>query len=179
MQIRDLLLEQREIVLRFEPGSNRALVELPVGLRAGRAHRRPLARIERSKLDAGAISRERHRTAERVDFLDQMAFADAADRRIAAHLAERLDVMREQQRAGAHARGRQCRFGAGVSAADHDHVESFGEAHGVESNGYFSEPRTLTRRRSKRQQRRRRRPMARRVPRACVPRACVPRAIRR
>jgi hypothetical protein len=40
----------------------------------------------------------RHRAAQRVDLLDQMALADAADRRVAAHLAERLDVVRQQQR---------------------------------------------------------------------------------
>ena len=39
---------------------------------------------------------ERHGAAERIDLLDQVPLADAADGRIAAHLPERLDVVREQ-----------------------------------------------------------------------------------
>ena len=54
--------------------------------------------------------------------LDQVALADAADRRIAAHRADGLDVVRQQQRARTGTRGRERGFGAGVAAADHDHV---------------------------------------------------------
>ena len=107
-----------------------ALVERAVGLRARRAHRRALARVEHAELDAGAIGGARHHAAERVDLPHQMALADAADGRIAAHLAERLDVLREQQRARAHARRRQRGLGAGVAAADDDHVKGVGVTHG-------------------------------------------------
>ena len=70
-----------------------------------------------------AIGRARHGAAERVDLLDQVALADAADGRVAAHLAERLDALREQQRARTHARSGQRGLGAGVAAADHDDVK--------------------------------------------------------
>ena len=60
-----------------------------------------------------------------------MAFAYAADGRIAGHLPQRLDAVSEQQCAAAHAGRRQRGFGAGVAAADHDHVKLFGEVHGV------------------------------------------------
>ena len=39
----------------------------------------------------------RHDATERVDLLDEMTFADAADGRVAAHLSQRLDGLREQQ----------------------------------------------------------------------------------
>ena len=52
-----------------------------------------------------------------------MALADAADGRVAAHLAQRLDGLREQQRARAHAGGRERGFGARVAAADDDYVK--------------------------------------------------------
>ena len=39
---------------------------------------------------------------------------------------ERLDALGEQQRARTHARGGQRRLGAGVAAADDDHVDSCG-----------------------------------------------------
>ena len=99
------------------------LVELAVGLRARGAHRRTLARVQGAELDAGLVRRERHGAAQRIDLLDQMALADAADGRVAAHLAERLDVVGEQQRAPPHAGGRERGLGAGVAAADHDHVD--------------------------------------------------------
>ena len=92
----------------------------------------------------------RHGAAERVDLLDQVALADAADGRVAAHLPERLDVVRQQQRAAPHARGGQRRFGAGMAAADHDHVELGLKAHHSESTGSlfrkgaYSKPRRKT-----------------------------------
>jgi hypothetical protein len=65
----------------------------------------------------------RHHPAQRVDLLDQMALADAADGRVAAHRADGLDVVGQQQRARTGARGRQRGLGAGVAAADDDDVE--------------------------------------------------------
>ena len=54
-QVVDRLLEQREVRLVLEARANRLLVENAVGLRARRAHRRPLARIEHPELDAGLV----------------------------------------------------------------------------------------------------------------------------
>ena len=90
------------------------------------------------------VGGKRHRAAERVDLLDQVALADAADGRIAAHLPQRLDVVREQQGAPAHARSRERGFGARMAAADHDHVEFRTETHHAESTR-FSEARTVNR----------------------------------
>ena len=143
-QVGDLLLKQPQIRLRLEPPAHRALVELAIGLGAGRAHRRTLARIERAKLDACRIRGQCHDAAERVDFLDEMALADAADGRVAAHLAESLDVVREQQSAAPHAGGRKRRLGARMAASHHDHVELGLKAHHSESTGVsFGKARTL------------------------------------
>ena len=123
-QVVDRLLEQRQVRLVLEAATDRLLVEHPVGLRARRAHRRPLARIEDAELDAGLVGGDRHRAAQRVDLLDEVPLADAADRRVARHLPERLDVVRQQQRAPAHARAGERGLGAGMAAADDDHVET-------------------------------------------------------
>jgi hypothetical protein len=85
--------------------ADRLLVQHAVGLRARGAHRRALARVEDAELDAGLVGGCRHRPAQRIDLLDQMPLADAADRRIAAHRPQRLEVVGQQQRARAHARG--------------------------------------------------------------------------
>ena len=50
-------------------------------------------------------------------------------RRVAAHLAERLDALREQVRTRAHARGGQCGLRPGVTAADDDDVEALRMLH--------------------------------------------------
>src|SRR2546430_2477849 len=87
-----------------------------------RAHRRALAGIERAELDAGAVSRPGHGAAQRVDLAHQVSLADAADGRIATHLAQGLDALSQQQRARSHACGGEGRLGAGMTAADDDDV---------------------------------------------------------
>ncbi|MBB5506747.1 hypothetical protein HDG35_003016 [Paraburkholderia sp. JPY681] len=80
-------------------------------------------------MDAAFIGGSRHGAAERVDFLDQMAFADAANRRVAAHLTKGLYVMGQEQRFIAHARRGQSGFGASMTAADDDYVKFCGKKH--------------------------------------------------
>src|SRR5690606_12298817 len=82
----DVLLEQREIRLGIQELADRALVERAVGLRARRTDGRTLARVQDPEVNARAVDRARHRAAERVDLLREMALADAADCGIAAHL---------------------------------------------------------------------------------------------
>jgi len=90
------LLEQVEVRLILHDAPDRGAIQRTIGLAPGRTHRRTLACVEAAPLDAGQIGRMRHRAAERVDLLDQMTLADAADRWVAAHLADRLDRMGEQ-----------------------------------------------------------------------------------
>jgi hypothetical protein len=52
-----------------------------------------------------------------------MALANAANAGVAAHLPQGLDVVAEQKRFAAHARRSQSRFGSGMAATDHDHIE--------------------------------------------------------
>src|SRR5690606_26263139 len=92
-------------------------------------HRGPLARVECAELDAGLVGGERHRAAKRVDLAHEVALADPADRRVAGHLAERLDAAREQQRGRAGARGGERGLRAGMAAADDDHRETLLEIH--------------------------------------------------
>jgi hypothetical protein len=53
-------------------------------------------------------------------------------------LAQRLDVVRQQQGAATHARGGECGLGAGMAAADDNHVEIMGEQHGGSGWGHGS-----------------------------------------
>ena len=53
-----------------------------------------------------------------------MALADTADGRVAAHLTDGFDLVRQQQGARTHARSRQRGLGAGMAAANDDNFEA-------------------------------------------------------
>ncbi len=130
-QIVDALLEQSEISLVFQDAANRGLVSHAIRLGSSGANRRPLAGIEHTKLDAGQVGCLCHGTTQGIDLLDQMALADPADGGIAGHLAQRLDVMRQQQGAGTATCRCQSGFGTGMTTADHDDLKTVGILHGL------------------------------------------------
>src|SRR5450830_1338050 len=74
------LLKNQQVISIFKTAADRLFVKQTVSLRARSAHRRALTRIEDAKLNASFVGSRRHRAAQRVDLLDQMSFADAADR---------------------------------------------------------------------------------------------------
>ena len=130
-QIIDRLLKQAQVGLVFQHAPDRGLVQNPIGLGAGGAHGRAFAGIENTKLDAGLVGGQSHRAAQGVHLFDQMAFANAANRWIATHLPQGLDVVGQQQGLASHARRRQRRLRAGMAAADNDDVKVFRVQHGV------------------------------------------------
>ena len=69
-----------------------------------------------------------------------MALADAADRRIAAHLPDGLDAVRQQQRARTRPRRGERGFGTGVPAADHDDVVRMHEGTSAGGRDYPAGP---------------------------------------
>ena len=119
------MFDDGQMRLIRENSLNLLPIKRSVGLRAGRPYRGPLAGVERSKLDAGTIYRLCHYAAQRVYFTRQMAFTDAADSRIAAHLAQSCDALCNQQCPGARSRGSQGGFRTGVTAANYDDIELF------------------------------------------------------
>ena len=80
-------------------------------------------------MNSGSIGRPRHCSTERVDLFDQVPFADAAYRRIATHLTQRLDALRDEQSSYACTRSRKSGLGACVAAADYNDIEVFSEPH--------------------------------------------------
>lgn len=86
-QIIDRLLEQPQVRLVLDHAANRSLVQNPVCLGTGGAHGGAFARIQNAELDAAFVGSQRHRAAHRIDLFDQMALANTAYRRVAAHLA--------------------------------------------------------------------------------------------
>ena len=87
-------------------------------------HGRALGAVEHAELDAGRVDDLAHLAAEGVDLADDLPLGDAADGRVAAHLADGVGVHRQQGGAQPHARGGQGGLDAGVAGADDDDVVS-------------------------------------------------------
>ena len=124
------LLEEPEVRLVLEAGSDCLAVQHTIRLRPRGPDGRAFAGVEDPKLDPGLIGGRCHRAAERVDFLDQVPLADPADRRVARHLTERLDVVSQEQGPDTHPGSRECGLGTRMAATHDDHIELFREVHG-------------------------------------------------
>ena len=123
-QVRHRRLDHVKVLLPGDDPLDCRAVKFAICLRPGCAYRRALGRVERTKLDARQVDRPGHGAAERVDFLRQMTLANAANRRVTAHLPQRLKAVRHEQDAGTRARGSQRGFRTGVSAANYDDVKA-------------------------------------------------------
>jgi hypothetical protein len=67
---------------------NLLLVQTPIHLRPGPPDRWPLRSIQHSELNPGSVSGDAHQAVKGVDFPDQSALAQTANRWIATHLAD-------------------------------------------------------------------------------------------
>ena len=123
-QIVGLAFDHRQIGGLADRRLHRRGVKLAIGLGARAAHRRAFAAIQHAELDAAAVGDPAHQAVQRVDLADQMALAEAADRRIAGHRADGRKPMGHQRGPRAHARGRSRGLAAGMAAADDDDVEA-------------------------------------------------------
>ena len=124
--------EDRQIRLIFQSTADRLLVQHTIGLGTGCAHRRAFRGIEDAELDARFVGRRSHRAAQRIDLAHQVPLADAADRRVAAHRPEGVEIVRQQQRLRPHPCGRQRSLGTGVAATNHNDIKTGGIKHGTE-----------------------------------------------
>ena len=93
-QVINRLLKNGKIRLVFQRLSNSGLVQNTVCLGPGSAHRRSLASVQNAELNTAAVSCLCHDATHGIDLFHQMALADTADRRVAAHLPQGLDVVR-------------------------------------------------------------------------------------
>ena len=128
-QVVNGLLEDGQVGLVFQRLADCRLVADAVRLGTGGAHCRALAGIEHTELDAAFIGGAGHGPAEGIDLAHQVALANTADGRVAAHLTQGFDIVGEQQGGHAHARRRQGGFGTGMTATDHDHAKTLGIIH--------------------------------------------------
>ncbi len=122
-EARRLTLPDLQARLALDGPLHRAPIAGAIALGARRAHRRSARSVERLELDRGVVGVASHLAAERVDLADQVTLRGAADGRVARHLADRVEVHGEQQRAASHARGGQRGLASRVTGADYDDVK--------------------------------------------------------
>ncbi len=95
----------------------------PLGaLRARRPHGWTAREVQRLDLQRRRVGVLAHFATERVEFVDEVAFGKAADRRIARHLRDGGCLGGHKKGACAHPRGGEGGFAPGMAAADHNHV---------------------------------------------------------
>jgi len=130
-QIRYFRLLDLQIGLRFQDFAHFQAVGLFIALGAGGPNGGAARCVQQAELDSDGVGDFAHDAAEGVDFADQMAFGDASDGRVAGHLRDEINVQSVERGLEAHAGAGNGGFASGVSGADDDHVEMFGELHEV------------------------------------------------
>ena len=101
-----------------------------VGLGPGAVHRRPLGAVEDTEVDPSGVDRPPHEPSQGVDLANELPLADAADGRVAAHLADGVEITCEQGRLGPQPGRCTGRLDAGVAGPDDDHVVVVAAGHG-------------------------------------------------
>ena len=91
------------------------------GLHGGSA-----AEVEGLDLKCGTVGVASHFAAEGIEFVDEVALGESADRGVAGHAGDGGEARRNEQRGFAHAGGDERRLGAGMSAADDYYLWSIG-----------------------------------------------------
>ena len=86
-------------------------------------YRRPFPTVEHTVLNAGRVGRARHLSTQRVNLAHQLSLCRAADRRIAGHIANRVQVDRKAGGLHAKARRGQRGFNPRMPRPDHGNVE--------------------------------------------------------
>ena len=127
-------LVQVEVGLVFNQPLHAELVSLLVALRTRRLHRRPFAGVEHAKLDAGGVGVQAHDPTQSVDLAHDVALGQAADRRIAGHLGDGVEVLRQNGGLAAEPGRRQGRLHPGMAGAADDDIVVLGV--GVQAGGH-------------------------------------------
>ena len=87
------LLEEGQIGLILQRLPNGLAIQDTVCLGARGPNRGALAGIENPELDTGVIGGNGHDAAQRIDFLDEMPLANAANGRVAGHLTQGVKIV--------------------------------------------------------------------------------------
>ena len=137
-QLGNLPLLNGEIRLALANPFHPKLIGFFVALRTWRPYSGAFFEVQHSKLQPRHICALTHFPTKRVNFPRQMAFCQAAYRRIAAHLSDCIHISGQHQHLAANPRSRQRGLNPRVAGANDDDVKIFriseAHVHQVEAN---------------------------------------------
>ncbi len=119
-------------LMELHPGHRLQLTLHPelIGLLVALGPRRPDGRafrgIQHAPLDAGGVRVQAHHPAEGIDFPDHVALGKPANRRIAGHLRDRVEVLGQHGHLAAEPGGRHGGLHPGMAGANHNHIVTLG-----------------------------------------------------
>ena len=118
-----LALDDREIGYVTDQSLHLATIPIAIGLHPRTLHRGPLAAIQDTKLNRRSVGGPSHQPVESIDFPDQVAFPEAADRWVARHFPYACKMTRDERGGGPAPRRCGGGFAASMSAADDNNVK--------------------------------------------------------
>jgi len=96
-----------------------------IRLDTGCPHSRPFLHVENPKLNAGSIDVKAHFTVKGVDLFHEVAFAEAAYRRITGHIGNVIKIDRQEKCSGLHAGRGERGFTACMTGTYDNDIEVF------------------------------------------------------
>ena len=118
----DETLKKVKARLLLQDGLHRETIELLVALEPGGLDGRPFGGVQQPEVDGGFVGNPAHLTAQRIDLLDELALGQTADRGVAGHQRNRVQVDVEQQGFAAHPGRRERGLAARMPSPDNDDV---------------------------------------------------------
>ncbi len=126
---------------RFQQGLHPKLISLFVALGPRCAHARALIGIEHAELNPRRVAILCHHAAQCIDFAHHVTFCQTANRRVARHLPNRVQILREQQCIAAEPGRCGTRLNPGVSGTDHNHIKALWVGPHKQKRGEFTSER--------------------------------------
>ena len=116
------VLEDIKIRLRFQRSLHISVICPSVALHSQGMHRRAFGKIQHPALQHGGVSRLPHLSSEGIQFHHQMSLAGPSYRRVAGHVAYRVQSDREHCCSAAQPGRGKRRFYSGMSRPDHGYI---------------------------------------------------------
>ena len=114
----------------LDQGSHGQAVQLSIGLRSRALDSRSFSPIEDAKLNARGICGAGYQSIHGVDFAHEVTLPEPADRRVARHHTNSLNVMCDESGPGSNSRGGRRGLATRMPAANYDDIESPGRLRG-------------------------------------------------
>lgn len=89
------LLLDGQVFMFFDDLFNEKLIRFFIRLSTRRVHRRAFGDIQHAKLNTGCVNHTGHQSTQRINLADNLAFCDASDSRVTAHLPDGVTVHRQ------------------------------------------------------------------------------------